>query len=140
MKSKAPLVMMEQMVMILVFALAAALCLQAFVLSDNMSAEGRDRDRAVLLCQNTAEQWKAVSRLGGEADMPEDKVQVFYNEALEPTEGPSAYRVETEPLEESRENLQKFSIRAFKEESGQELFSIELGLQREMGKGAGGNG
>lgn len=31
MRSKAPLVMMEQMVMLLVFALAAALCLQAFV-------------------------------------------------------------------------------------------------------------
>ena len=37
MRSKAPLVMMEQMVMLLVFALAAALCLQAFVRSDAQS-------------------------------------------------------------------------------------------------------
>ena len=36
MRSKAPLVMMEQMVMLLVFALAAALCLQAFVRSDEI--------------------------------------------------------------------------------------------------------
>lgn len=34
MRSKAPLVLMEQLVMVLVFALAAALCVQVFVLSD----------------------------------------------------------------------------------------------------------
>ncbi len=47
MKSKAPLVMMEQMVMILVFALAAALCLQAFVLSNSLSEQGQARDQAL---------------------------------------------------------------------------------------------
>ena len=31
MKHKPPLILMEQMVMLLVFAMAAALCLQAFV-------------------------------------------------------------------------------------------------------------
>ena len=39
MKSRAPLALMEQMVMLLVFALAAALCLQAFVRSDNISRQ-----------------------------------------------------------------------------------------------------
>ena len=34
MRSKTPLALMEQMVMVLVFALAAALCLQVFVVSD----------------------------------------------------------------------------------------------------------
>ena len=38
MRSKAPLILMEQMVMLLVFALAAALCLQAFVKSDSLSS------------------------------------------------------------------------------------------------------
>ena len=51
MKSKAPLLLMEQMVMLLVFALAAALCLQAFV----KSGDSEDRDRAAALCQNAAE-------------------------------------------------------------------------------------
>lgn len=55
MKSKAPLAMMEQMVMILVFALAAALCLQAFVQSDQMSRDSEERDRAAVLCQSAAE-------------------------------------------------------------------------------------
>lgn len=55
MRSKAPLAMMEQIVMLAVFALAAALCLQAFVKSDQLSKDSEARDRAVVLCQNTAE-------------------------------------------------------------------------------------
>lgn len=55
MKSKAPLILMEQMAMLLVFALAAALCLQAFVKSDNASRQAGDRDRAVTLVQTVAE-------------------------------------------------------------------------------------
>ena len=61
MKSKAPLLLMEQMVMLLVFALAAALCLQAFVSSDGASSRSEQRDRAVTLCQEAAE----VIRHGG---------------------------------------------------------------------------
>ena len=64
-KSKAPLVMLEQMVMLLVFALAAALCLQAFVKSDAASRESEARDRAVNLCQSVAE---VLRTNGGDAD------------------------------------------------------------------------
>ena len=64
MKSKAPLLLMEQMVMLLVFALAAALCLQAFVKSDELSARGEARDRAAVLCQTAAE---TVRHYGGDA-------------------------------------------------------------------------
>lgn len=60
MRSKAPLAMMEQLVMVLVFALAAALCLQVFVLSDKTSRRNEARDRAVLEAQNTAEEVKSV--------------------------------------------------------------------------------
>ena len=59
MRSKAPLALMEQMIMVLVFALAAALCLRAFVLSDSMSIENERRDNGVLLAQNAAEVYKA---------------------------------------------------------------------------------
>jgi len=44
--------------MLLVFALAAALCLQVFVLSDKLSARNEARDRAVTAVQNTAESLK----------------------------------------------------------------------------------
>ncbi len=64
MRSKAPLMMMEQMVMLLVFALAAALCLQAFVKSDEMSRRSEARDRAVVEVQNAAE---LIRYYGGDA-------------------------------------------------------------------------
>ena len=59
MKSKAPLVMMEQIVMVLIFALAAALCLQTFVLSDRISEKTEAKNRAAVECQNVAEIMKA---------------------------------------------------------------------------------
>lgn len=60
MRSRAPLALMEQLVMVLVFALAAALCLQVFVLSDRTSRRNEARDRAVLEAQNAAEELKSV--------------------------------------------------------------------------------
>ena len=59
MKSKAPLVMMEQIVMVLIFALAAALCLQTFVLSGKISKETELGNEAVIEAQNAAERMKA---------------------------------------------------------------------------------
>lgn len=55
MRSRAPLALMEQMVMVLVFSLAAAVCLRAFVLADQTSRRSAVRDRAVVAVQNTAE-------------------------------------------------------------------------------------
>ena len=58
-KSKSTLALMEQAVMILVFAVAATLCVQAFVRADAYSKELERRDRAVNLCQTVAETVKA---------------------------------------------------------------------------------
>ena len=60
MKSKATLFLMEQLVMLLVFALAAALCLGIFVRADRISAETKERDEAVILACNAAEMLKSV--------------------------------------------------------------------------------
>lgn len=76
MKSKAPLSLMEQLIMLLVFALAAALCLQLFVLSSQLSRRCAAQSQVVSLVQNTAEAVKFcrgdVSRypelLGGEGN------------------------------------------------------------------------
>lgn len=59
MKSRASLVLMEQLIMVLVFALAAALCLQVFVKADAISQQTARRDEAVVIAQNTAELLKA---------------------------------------------------------------------------------
>ena len=63
MKSKAPLMLMEQMIMLLVFALAAALCLQAFVKSEQLSSRSENRDRAVTIAQTAAE---TIRHCGGD--------------------------------------------------------------------------
>lgn len=55
MKNKAPLPLMEQLIMILVFALTAALCLQGFSLASRMSYRQKARQDAVILAQNAAE-------------------------------------------------------------------------------------
>ena len=60
MKHKASLVLMEQLVMILVFALAAALCLQVFGKAREISVETARRDQAVVLARNAAELLKAT--------------------------------------------------------------------------------
>lgn len=65
MKSRTPLVLMEQMVMLLVFALAAALCLQVFVRSDNISKDEQSLCRAAFLCQSSAE---VIRSCGGDTD------------------------------------------------------------------------
>ncbi len=54
-RSKVPLVLMEQLVMLLVFALAAAVCLRIFVFADRTSRQVQDRDRASELVQNAAQ-------------------------------------------------------------------------------------
>lgn len=63
MRSKAPLALMEQMIMLLVFALAAALCVQAFVKSDAISTESEARDQAALAAQSAAE---IIKYIGGD--------------------------------------------------------------------------
>lgn len=58
MKNRASLLLMEQLIMILVFALAAALCLQIFVEADAIADRTACLDEAVRIAQNTAEACK----------------------------------------------------------------------------------
>lgn len=61
MRSKTPLVLMEQLVMVLIFALAAALCLRCFVGADRLSARYALRDDGVLAAQTAAETVKSCA-------------------------------------------------------------------------------
>lgn len=60
-RSRAPLVLMEQLVMILVFALAAAVCIRAFAAADHISHVHLETDRAVAAAEDAAETIKACS-------------------------------------------------------------------------------
>ena len=61
MKSKAPLPLMEQLIMILVFALAATFCVQGFALAGRLSRRQEARSQAVIPAQNAAELLKYTS-------------------------------------------------------------------------------
>ena len=61
MKSKASLQLMEMLVMILVFVLAAALCLEVFAKSREITLQTAHRDQAVALGRNAAEVLKATA-------------------------------------------------------------------------------
>lgn len=94
MRSKAPLVLMEQLVMLLVFALAAALCVQAFALSEKTSARNAARDRAILEAQNAAEALKGndleyFSRMGADGNGT-DGWYISYDAQWEPIRAESA--------------------------------------------------
>ena len=88
MRNKSILVLIEHMVMLLVFALAAAVCLRIFALSDKLSRTYEDTDRAVLAAQNAAELIKQngiegfTEQTGARAD-GENNWAVFYDENWE---------------------------------------------------------
>ena len=72
MKNKTPLPLMEQLIMVLVFALTAALCLQGFSLADRISRRQEACEKAVVITQNMAEALKAnYGDLEAAARLPE---------------------------------------------------------------------
>ena len=99
MKGKSALALMEQAIMLLILAIAAALCLQAFVWSDANSKESNNRDRAMVQLQSAAEILKAyrgdmdaaAGVFGGQTD--ENGWTVCWNENWEQTDAPGAYQL-----------------------------------------------
>ena len=59
MRNKAPLALLEQILMLLIVALAAVICLRAFLWSDDTSRHSARRDDALIHAQTMAETVKA---------------------------------------------------------------------------------
>ena len=101
------LALMEQLIMVLVFALAAALCLKAFVLADRISRTDAVRDQALLRAQSAAETIKscrgdgarAAELTGGvwtaSAESGGGSWRVAYGDDWTVTSGEASYVVET---------------------------------------------
>lgn len=145
MKSKAPLVLMEQLVMLLVFALAAALCLQAFVRSDLLSRRGEARDNAAVLCQSVAEtirhtggDFQAVAEKLGATQSGEDDLTIFYDEdwntaaPTSPNVYPVGYTLGVCRVDSGVPGLGQASVWVQEDETGEELFRIEVSWQKEV--------
>jgi len=102
------LVLMEQQVMVLVFALAAALCLQAFALANRISQDNAVRAQAMLHAETAAETMKncrgdgarAAALAGGTWNpSPEGTTEcgswhISYDENWAETRGDAAYVTE----------------------------------------------
>lgn len=136
MRSKTPLALMEQLVMVLVFALAAALCIQAFAASDRISRTAAARDRAVQLAQSAAEIMKsrggdlaqaqsaAMERLGGQ--LSQGVWYVLYDRDWNEVSDGSAeavYRLEAQP--DSNAEQPKADIRVSMED-GKTLIALPV--------------
>lgn len=133
-KSKSPLALMEQAIMILVFAFAAALCMQAFVKADSMSKKLAERDRAVNICQTVAETVKAqngnleraAELLGGSAA---GELLLYYNgewNVVKETEAVYALRL---VCKECTPYLTQSEITVTVVENGEVLFGLPVSWQ-----------
>jgi len=123
MKNKTPLVIMEQTVMILVFAFAAAVCMQVFVYSDKLSHHNQQRDNAVTVAQNTAEMLKYS---GGEAEYT-----IYYDLNWQPVseQENAAYRLETIYTESDNPKLWAAEIKVYGSDN-ELLFELPVAGQR----------
>ena len=132
MRSKTPLVLMEQMVMVLVFAVAAAICLRVFVLTEERSRRYEEIDGAVLAAQSAAEQLKhdAAAYFAAVSAVRDGNVwTVQLNEDWEPTAENAVYRLVVTYEESDSPYLWRASVRIFTGEK--ELFSLPVSGQRE---------
>lgn len=127
MKNRTTLVLMEQLVMILVFALAAAVCLRLFVGADNLSRKTWLQDSAVVLAQNGAETVKATK-----GDLSE------IADALGGRTKGESVLVETEELRmeiillpEENPGLGQASVQVLDILTGAEVFSLHTGWQED---------
>jgi len=113
MRSKTPLVLMEQLVMVLVFAMAAAICLQGFLFAERLSEKNEALAAAALLAQNHAEEMKAS--YGEVLQGWEEPRGVYYLEE-------EGYRVEVREEEGDVPGMQKVHLQVLE---GEELL-LEL--------------
>lgn len=136
MRSKAPLVMMEQIIMVLIFALASALCVQMFVLSEKLSKQTEAQNRAVLEAQNAAETIKArgleqyVQEQGAES--VKEGFLISFDASWNKVKSEKAeYFLKICPYNSDSDYLWKMDI-VVNSQEGEELFSIPVAGQKEV--------
>ena len=137
MRHKAPLALMEQVVMIAVFAVSAALCLQAFALAERISRENEDRDKAVILAQNAAEvctaaggDWMLLAEKLGGAAMGQGWTALF-KEDLKEADTEGTYRVVVSREITDCPGLGLANVCVYEGESGTLLFRLPAAWQED---------
>lgn len=133
MRNKSILVLIEHTVMLLVFALAAAVCLRMFAFSDKLSEKYEAVDRAVLAAQNAAELIKQ-NGIEGFAELTGAKADgetgwiVFYDENWENTPEKNGKFVLKVIVTETSEYLFRAEV-VVSADTGEELFRLPVAGQ-----------
>lgn len=127
---RASLSILELSLMLLVFAIAAVVCLRAYALADRLSREAEELDRAVLWAQTIAEEWKACDGNMDKGDLPcsktgENTLRLPLDKAWAPA-GEAAYEV---VLEEENGLLPTARITVREAESGREIYGLTVARQ-----------
>lgn len=132
MKSKTPLALMEQLVMVLVFALAAALCLRCFVLSDQLSRRNALRDEAVIAAQTAAETLKSC---GGDYEYAADLLNGVWADGTLAVHTNEAFRLAVIPVDSGDPLLGTAQIEVFSNRDDDLLFHLTVAWQEVDGHG-----
>ena len=140
MKNKAPLTMMEQVIMLLVFALAAALCLQAFTAADRTSKTYAARDRAATAAQSAAEALKSTGGNYEEAAallngfVYDGELVIYYDKNWRLSDAPQIAYVVTAPVADTALPLLAQTTVTVTDADLEPLFSLPVSWQTGGGK------
>ncbi len=118
MKRNASLLLLELVIMLLVFSLASAVCLQTFYKADQRGIQSDMEDSALVTAQNVAETLKAskgdlafcASELNGKAS---DKLVIHFDKNWNTVSADSSYRLEVIPQTTNNELLGEAQITVF---------------------------
>lgn len=141
-RGKASLVLMEQLVMLLVFALAAAVCLRVFVSSDQLSRRIQAQDRAAELAQNAAEtlrhaggDFQTAAQLLGAQSWNEDALMIDYDSDWALAHESMRYTLGVSRLSSDVPLLGRAQVWCRDEVDGQELLRLDVAWQEVTGDG-----
>ncbi len=119
MKNKASLMLIELSVLLVVFALAVLLCIQAFLKADDLSMDTERCDRALLLAQSAAEMVKscrgdrAAIENWADGQWQGSCYVVGYDSVWQPRQEAPAYRLQVELLPTEISGLGRAQIAVF---------------------------
>ena len=125
MKDKTPLLLIEQLIMILVFALTAALCLRGFAYADGLSEQICQQEQAAVLAQSAAEMLKAEKIIRQACS--------FYDASLEQVTEKEAWTYRLQVSREA-EDIPGFGSAKIRVDSAdaEELMVLTVGWQEAM--------
>lgn len=125
-RSKAPLALMEQIIMILVFALTAAVCLQAFVYANHLSEQGDRQNLAASHAQEVVEHCKMLS---GDLEQVQSELQGELTEDVLSVLFEDDHMMVVLTVTGQSEFLTKAKV-SVQDESRKEIFTLDAAWQR----------